>query len=109
MIIVTGAITAMPETRDELLGLAQAHVERSRRESGCLEHGVWVDPDVPNTLFFFERWADSAALKAHFCVPESRDFVKAAGALAAGRATMEIYEARAVKPAQIMEPAQIMR
>ena len=73
--------------------LSLEHVRRSRAEPGCVEHGVYVDAENPLRLHFFERWADAAALKAHFAVPQSRAFAKALRALAADPGGMAVYEA----------------
>src|SRR5438105_3412802 len=69
MIIVTGSILARADTFDEVLRLSREHVERSRKEPGCVSHAVHVDCENPLRLFFFEQWADEAALRAHFAVP----------------------------------------
>jgi quinol monooxygenase YgiN len=45
---------------------------------------------------FVERWADRAALAAHFQVPASRAFVKALSALASGAPELQVYEAAAL-------------
>jgi quinol monooxygenase YgiN len=44
-------------------------------------------------LAFVERWADRAALSAHFAVPASRHFVRALHSLAQTTTTIEIYDA----------------
>ena len=93
MIIVTGSIQARADTVDELLRQSLEHVRRSRTEPGCLSHAVHQDVEDPLRLFFFETWADRAALTAHFAVPGSREFVKHAGRLAAGAPTIQIYDA----------------
>ena len=77
MIIVTGTILVRQDSFDEVLALSREHVERSRKEEGCISHDVHVDTENPLRLFFFERWRDEAALRVHFAVPASRDFVKA--------------------------------
>ncbi len=93
MIIVTGEILARPETLDQLIGIGLAHSRRSRAEPGCLSHDLFVDGEQPLRLFFFERWADMAALTAHFAVPESNDFMRQARALSAGGSKRpDIYE-----------------
>ena len=94
MIIVTGTIHARLDTLDELRRLSLEHVARSRAEPGCLEHGVAIDANDGLRLVFFERWADRAALDAHFKVPASGAFVRDAARLAAQRPTIEIYEAQ---------------
>ena len=97
MIIVTGYAIARTENRDEMLRLSLEHVQRSRLEPGCIEHGVYVDAENPLKLHFYERWADLAAIKAHFAVPESRAFAKQLRALAADPGQMHVYEAERAK------------
>lgn len=91
-IIVTGSVRGTDATVDALLEAALVHVRRSRTERGCISHDVFRDAEDPHRLFFFERWADRAALDAHFAVPESRSFVRALRELAVGDPTMEIVE-----------------
>jgi quinol monooxygenase YgiN len=93
MIVVTGSVTARPDTFDEVRRLSLEHVHRSRTEPGCISHAVRVDCENPLKLVFFEQWADRAALLAHFAVPASRDFVRALQSLAAAATTIEIYDA----------------
>src|SRR5712671_1597762 len=97
MIVVTGSVTARPETFDEVRRLSLEHVHRSRQEPGCISHAVHVDCENPLRLVFFEQWADRAALAAHFAVPASRDFVHALKPLAASSTTIEIYDATPVE------------
>jgi quinol monooxygenase YgiN len=91
-IIVTGSVEATDVTIDALLEAALTHVRRSRTEPGCLSHHVFRDAEDPNRLFFFERWADRAALDAHFAVPASHEFVGHLRELASGDPTMQIVE-----------------
>ncbi|HEX7439499.1 MAG TPA: putative quinol monooxygenase [Caldimonas sp.] len=93
MIIVTGVIQARADTVDALRALSLEHVARSRAEPGCLEHGVAADVDDGLRLVFFERWADRAALDAHFRVPASRAFAAQVAGLAARRPRIDAYEA----------------
>jgi quinol monooxygenase YgiN len=46
---------------------------------------------------FLERWADRAALTAHFAVPASRDFVRSLKSLAADASAIEIFDATRVE------------
>jgi quinol monooxygenase YgiN len=96
MIVVTGSVTAKPDTFDEVRRLSLEHVRRSRTEPGCISHAVHVDCDNPLKLVFFEQWADRAALLTHFAVPASRDFVRSLQKLAAAATTIEIYVATKV-------------
>jgi quinol monooxygenase YgiN len=93
MILVTGRVTAKPETFDEMLRVSREHVHRSRMEPGCISHDVTIDADNPLTLQFVERWADEAALKTHFRVPQSRAMWKRLQELAAKPGAMHIYKA----------------
>ena len=76
MILVTGSILAREDSFADVLRLCLEHVERSRKEPGCISHAVHVDCQNPLRLFFFEQWADEAALRTHFAVEGSRQFVK---------------------------------
>ncbi len=96
MIIVTGTLQARLDTFEELRMLSLEHVARSRAEPGCLEHGVAIDADDGLRLVFFERWADMAALRAHFQVPASREFGAAAARLAAHAPELVAFEASEV-------------
>lgn len=93
MIVVTGSVTARPDTFDEVRKLSLDHVHRSRTEPGCISHAVHIDCENPLRLVFFEQWADRAALLTHFSVPASRNFVRALQGLAAAVTTIEIYDA----------------
>jgi quinol monooxygenase YgiN len=93
MIVVTGSVTAKPDTFDEVRKLSLEHVHRSRTEPGCISHAVHVDCENSMRLVFFEQWADRAALLTHFAVPASRSFVRALQGLAAAATTIEIYDA----------------
>jgi quinol monooxygenase YgiN len=93
MILVTGSVTARPETFGEIRELSLEHVHRSRTEAGCISHAVHVDCENPLRLVFIEQWADRATLAAHFAVPASRNFVRALHPLAAGAPDIQIYDA----------------
>jgi len=96
-VVVTGSIQAQPAHVDELLRLSLEHVRRSRTEPGCISHAVHRDVEDPLRLVFVEEWADRAALLAHFAVPASRAFVKAAAGFAAAAPTMALYEVETLR------------
>ena len=97
MIIVLGSIVAQKETFDELRRISLEHVRRSRTEPGCLAHDVHVDAANPLKLVFVEKWADAAALAAHFKVKESIAFVMRGRELSASAPAIEIFEASPAK------------
>lgn len=91
MIIITGAVLTNAETRAELEAECVAHSQRSRAEPGCIAHNVHADCENPDLLVFVEKWADIAAVKTHFAVPESGAFVGKLRMLASAPPTIEIY------------------
>lgn len=93
MIIVIGHVFTAPETAAELTRLCVEHSARSRAEPGCIGHNVHVDCEDASRLVFVEYWADREALKAHFAVPGSNDFVRAIRALSPKPTEMKIYDA----------------
>ena len=96
MILITGSAQARPETLQEMLKVSIEHVHRSRLEPGCIFHALSQDAEDPLRLVFVEKWADQAAIEAHFAVPASRAFAKALYKLAAQPPQMEVFEAQAV-------------
>jgi quinol monooxygenase YgiN len=97
MIIVTGSILARPDSFAAVLELSREHVERSRKEDGCISHDVHVDTENPMRLFFFEQWRDEPALRAHFAVPASRAFVKALRDLIVETTGTQIWQAEKIE------------
>jgi len=97
MIVVTGSVTARPDSLDEVRRLSLEHVHRSRNEPGCISHAVHVDCENPLRLVFFEQWADRAALASHFAVPASREFVRSLQSLAAAATSIELYDAHKIE------------
>jgi quinol monooxygenase YgiN len=97
MILVTGMVTARPDSIAEMLQVSTEHVHRSRTEPGCISHHVAIDADDPLTLHFIERWADAEALKTHFRVPASRAMWKRLQELAADPGAMHLYDAHETK------------
>jgi quinol monooxygenase YgiN len=98
MIIVIGHVVTTPETVERITQLCIEHSVRSRGEPGCLAHNVHVDCEDASRLVFVEYWANMAALKAHFTVPESNDFVREIRALSPAPTAMKIYAAEEARP-----------
>jgi quinol monooxygenase YgiN len=90
MLIVTGSITAKPDTFEALREAALAHTRRSRTEPGCISHAVHADCENPLRLFFYEEWADRAALDAHFAEDDSLAFMRAVRELSASSTRVKI-------------------
>ena len=93
MIIITGSATTRPQTHAEMVAISVAHSQRSRAEPGCIAHNVHVDCEDGARLVYLEVWADAAAVKAHFAVPESGEFARALTRLAAAPPRIALYTA----------------
>ncbi len=94
MIIVIGSIIAKPEHRDEALRLSLEHVQRSRKEPGCVDHNVSVDCENDMRLVFVEYWEDMPALMKHFALDASQEFVAALSACVSAKPEMKIFDAK---------------
>lgn len=92
MILIIGDVAIRPEHMDEAERLCVEHSRRSRAEPGCLHHAAHRDLEDDNRIVFVERWADQAAVDAHFAVPESLEFVGAIRRLAAEPPSMQVRE-----------------
>ena len=90
MLVVTGTVTAKPDTFEALLEAALAHVARSRLEPGCLTHSVHIDAENPLRLFFYEEWADRPSLDVHFAQEGSAAFMRAARELGSSSTRVRI-------------------
>ncbi len=96
MIIITGSIQVRPEHREEALALGIEHSRRSRSEPGCLAHNCHIDAEDPLRIVFLEEWADMAAVKTHFAVPASGDFVRRLNAMGDAPPVMRLFGAEAI-------------
>jgi quinol monooxygenase YgiN len=93
VIIILGSIQVAAEQRDAAIALGLEHCARSRSEPGCLAHDCHVDAADAGKLVFVERWADMAAVRTHFAVPASGDFVRRMTSIATAAPQMRLYEA----------------
>ena len=96
MIIITGSATIRPEHFEAALKLGVEHSARSRAEPGCIAHNCHVDAENPLRIAFVEEWADMAAVKTHFAVPDSGAFVRMLSGWADGAPVMKIFSAEEI-------------
>src|ERR1700709_2061900 len=96
MILVTGRILAREGSLAGVRRLSLEHVERSRKEPGCISHAVHVDCQNPLRLFLFEQCADEDALRTQLTVEGSRQFVKALRDLIVETTGTQIYSAELI-------------
>jgi len=93
MIIVLGSIKVKESCLEEALKISQMHVERSRTEPGCIEHGVHIDFENPERLVFVEKWSDQSSITQHFKEPASIQFVKNLESMVTEPPEISVYEA----------------
>jgi quinol monooxygenase YgiN len=77
MLIVVGRAEADPADVAELRPALKAMMEATWAESGCLSYSLSIENEGgngPAVISICERWADEAALKAHFTAPHMADF-----------------------------------
>lgn len=98
MIVVLGDAVLTPDHFDEALALGIEHSFRSRSEPGCISHNVHIDAENPARIVFVERWTDMAALKTHFGVPASGEFVGKLRGWTMQPPSMTLYEANEARP-----------
>lgn len=98
MIVITGSVQLRPEHLDAAIALGIEHSRRSRAEPGCIAHNCHIDAEDPCRIVFVEEWADMTAVKQHFAVPESGEFVRAMTAMAIAAPEMKLLEACEIKP-----------
>lgn len=96
MILITGHIVVRPEHRNRALELGVKHSQRSRAEPGCIAHNCHVDAEDENRIVFVEEWADMAAVKAHFAVPESGAFVRELSSMGDAVPVMNLFHAELI-------------
>jgi quinol monooxygenase YgiN len=97
MIIITGSATIRPEHFGQALKLGVEHSARSRAEAGCIAHNCHIDAENPHRIVFVEEWADMTAVKTHFAVPASGEFVRTLGGWAEGASDMKMYAVEEVR------------
>jgi quinol monooxygenase YgiN len=64
-IVLNVHFEALPGRENDLLRELSALVEPTRKEAGCLVYELHVDPENPEKLMFYEKFADQAALDFH--------------------------------------------
>lgn len=101
MIIITGHVIVKEEDREAALALGCEHSARSREEQGCLAHNCFVDAENERRIHFFEKWADAAAVNAHFALPASRQFMMQMSGYASSDPVIEVFAAEKLDAAAL--------
>lgn len=75
-----------------LLALAQALVEHSRTELGCLEYGCYQDIMDSDTLLLVGRWTGQEALERHYESARFRELVRQFGDWVVETPSVSLYD-----------------
>ena len=90
--IIGAKLTIKAEKVDEFVALAKTIIAASRAEAGNISYTLYQDPYERTTFFFFEEWKNQAAIDAHFAMPHFKAFGEKMKDLAAGPASITIYD-----------------
>jgi quinol monooxygenase YgiN len=74
MIVVQGEARFHPDDMAMLRESAASMVADTRAEAGCIAYAFAEDVLDPGVVHIAERWADEAALGAHFATPHMARF-----------------------------------
>jgi quinol monooxygenase YgiN len=92
MIMVEGWVQLAPGEVERFLPAADAMIQTSRQEDGCLAYAYARDLLAPDTLRISEHWRDEAALNAHFQTPHMAAFNQALARLNILAASVQVYD-----------------
>lgn len=54
-----------PEKVQEFMGLCKNLIEKTLKEEGCIEYGVYQELEKPEILTMLEEWEDESSLDQH--------------------------------------------
>ena len=93
MIIVEGTVRIEPARLEAARPAMEKMVMASRAEAGCIDYAYAVDLLDPGLVRVSERWADRAALKAHFESPHMAEWRSEFPGLGLRDRLLRLYEA----------------
>lgn len=81
-------ITSQPGKRDELVGALKPLLDAVESEDGTLSYALHTDNTADDVVWFYELYADDAALKAHMGSDAMKQVFGVLGGLVAGPAAI---------------------
>ncbi|MCP4713658.1 MAG: antibiotic biosynthesis monooxygenase [Deltaproteobacteria bacterium] len=88
---VTACLTATTATIETVKEQAQALVEPTRREPGCLTYDLHQAADNPARFMFYECWRSQQDLDTHLLQPHLTSFMKNIQELLAEPVTVSLW------------------
>ena len=98
MIIVAGTFRVPEDRIDELMPIARATLEASRKEAGCLVYSYAFDVEDRGLIHVYEEWESRAHLEAHFAQPHMGPWRAKAAEVGAHSRDIKIYDATGGDP-----------
>jgi quinol monooxygenase YgiN len=74
LLTVIASLRAKPGKEQELRQAADAVIEPTRREDGCVAYYLHQSIDDPAVFYFYENWASPEMFEAHMKAPHFREF-----------------------------------
>ena len=84
-LILTVNIRIKPENVDAFMAMVLANARAARKEPGCRQFEVLVDPDDRTKVLLFEIYDDEKAFEAHQQAPHFKHYIAQAVPLLASR------------------------
>jgi (4S)-4-hydroxy-5-phosphonooxypentane-2,3-dione isomerase len=84
-LILTVNIRIKPENVDAFMAMVLANAREARKEPGCRQFEVLVDPDDRTKVLLFEIYDDEKAFEAHQQAPHFKNYLAQAVPLLASR------------------------
>ena len=91
-LVITAAVEIQPDKVEQFCLATDSLIINSRAEAGCISYSLYRSATEANRFFFFEEWADQAAIDAHFATPHFKDFGKLLDETGAAPAVVKILE-----------------
>jgi quinol monooxygenase YgiN len=67
--MITARVFLKADKVDAFIEAAQAMIDSSNAEPGCIEYMLYQNPYDKTRFMFVEMWKDQAAIDAHFAMP----------------------------------------
>ena len=98
MLVIAGHIRIDPAKREAAVAAADAVMEATRREQGCLAYTFSADLHDEGLIHLFEEWDSQDALDAHFKAPHMAAFQASIPGLGVKEMKIRRYEVSAAGP-----------
>lgn len=98
MLVIGGPIEIDPANRERAVAAANAMMEATRKEAGCIAYTFSADLSEPGRFHIFEVWEGAEALREHFESAHMARFQQEAGEFGIRGMNVQRYEVSSVGP-----------